>query len=168
MDLAQPNNTQPRQEAKKTVYYPNVLSTSELASKLKNDNVISGQKPLVKIQPHQGMPRKKNNKKSLNHCSFSFITGTNPCLERNYMSNIEIGNTLNPYVVGSFKDKPKAKPISTTVNAERQAAPYRMRPHFAHPIPHLQNDIQSRNHGNSKNQRRTSSKNQRANDKSFS
>ena len=71
LDLIQPNNTQPRHEAKKTMFYPNILNT-ESVIKNKNDNIESEQHPLVKIQPHQGL---------------------NPCLERNFITNV--GNVSN-------------------------------------------------------------------------
>jgi len=132
LDLAQPNNTQPRQEAKITTYFTNILNEEASmtkhrhCAKLKNDNVVSGQQPLIKIQPHQGL---------------------NPCLERNFASNnISKVDSSSHFVHGSKKDKPKPRPQASAQAAanpilnETMAIP---RHHFVHPIPYLQNDIQS-------------------------
>ena len=94
-------------------------------AKLKNDNVDSGQQPLIKIQPHQGL---------------------NPCLERNFASNNISKVDSSHFVHGSKKDKPKPRPQASAQAAanpilnETMAIP---RHHFVHPIPYLQNDIQS-------------------------
>ena len=95
-------------------------------AKLKNDNVDSGQQPLIKIQPHQGL---------------------NPCLERNFASNniSKVDDSSTQFIHGSKKDKPKPRP-TPSVQAESTILNDSMtipRHHFVHPIPYLQNDIQS-------------------------
>ena len=67
-------------------------------AKLKNDNVDSGQQPLIKIQPHQGL---------------------NPCLERNFASNniSKVDDSSTQFIHGSKKDKPKPRP-TPSVQAE--------------------------------------------------
>ena len=128
LDLIQPNNTQPRHEAKKTMFYPNILN-SESVIKNKNDNIESGQHPLIKIQPHQGL---------------------NPCLERNFITNV--GNVSNePFVLGSMKDKAKPKPKTNDESTVSVINSTRSRASFVNPIERLENDIRRKSTRNKKN-----------------
>lgn len=92
----------------------------------KKDNIISGQRPTIRIQPHQGL---------------------NPCLERNYMANNHDEETKN-LIMGSVKDK--TMPVSrrpvmvsatpSSVAPQTLAANIGRRSHIQ-PIPFLQNNI---------------------------
>ena len=88
----------------------------------KEDNLKSGQKPSLKIQPHQGL---------------------NPCLERNYVGyHDDLEQVL---VMGSIKDKPLITPMErpSTMPSNAMTSNQRRSPISPAPIPYLQNDIRA-------------------------
>ena len=82
---------------------------------LKNDNVVSGQRPSVRIQPYQG---------------------SNPCMERNIQQLAD--DEGNAYVTGSAKDKIKPCPRPTPVQEPRRQANFERR---NPPIQYVYNNI---------------------------
>lgn len=139
LDFALPNNT--HGNATTNLLAPNSLlhtnnNVAAISSKAKNNNLLSGQRPLAKIQPHQGL---------------------NPCLERNYLAKIMNGEPLNEsrLVMGSAKDKPVSRPQPQERRVSQPlSAPHATATHFVPPIPYLQNDIHassSSSHKKSKN-----------------
>ena len=86
---------------------------------LKNDNVVSGQRPLVRIQPYQG---------------------SNPCMERNIQQLAKDNDEGNAYVTGSAKDKIKPCPQQQPILVQQPR-----RQNFEHsrnpPIQYIYNNI---------------------------
>ena len=86
---------------------------------LKNDNVVSGQRPLVRIQPYQG---------------------SNPCMERNIQQLAKDNDEGNVYVTGSAKDKIKPCPQQQPILVQQPR-----RQNFEHsrnpPIQYIYNNI---------------------------
>ena len=84
---------------------------------LKNDNVVSGQQPSVRIQPYQGL---------------------NPCMERNIQHAVINGD----FVTGSVKDKRLVKPqeVRPQPSLQSQSQSHR-RVNPPPPIQYVYNDI---------------------------
>ena len=84
---------------------------------LKNDNVVSGQQPSVRIQPYQGL---------------------NPCMERNIQQVVNNGD----FVTGSVKDKRLVKPqeVRPQPSLQSQSQAHR-RVNPPPPIQYVYNDI---------------------------
>lgn len=121
LDFVLPNNTQPQTEINRLSRRPSEFCSNNVnaaaALTTKNDNIVSGQQPLVKIQPHQGL---------------------NPCLERNFIS--EESETKTTLVVGSVKDRPPPRPVPNP-EPTPQSRSGNDRTNYVPPIAYVQNDI---------------------------
>lgn len=122
-----PNNTSSTVSSsnilKPQCFKTNVLPQS-VEGMTKNDNILSGQQPLAKIQPHQGR---------------------NPCMERNFynqdMEKTSDDEECQLLIERSAKDPPRQRPRNDEIEP-RFLAPASERP-YLQPIPYLQNDLNS-------------------------
>ena len=117
------------------VLLPNVTS---LDLPVKNDNVLSQQRPLVQLQPHQGR---------------------NPCAERNNRANLAACQDQEvPLVHSSLKhrrpDPPRTSPeedvVAEAEDGEAAEVPDVLIRSIAQPISYLKNDFSSRDQESSK------------------
>lgn len=121
------NNTQPERRRCNEVASLSFHNQSGGERSIKNANVVSGQRPSLRIQPHQ--------------------IGSNPCMERNYIANSDRVGAAH-LILGSVKDKPMMSAVQqqqprpqpqVAVSSSSSSENRRIR--HNHPIPYLHNNI---------------------------